>query len=317
MLSPVDIIFDSDQVGTNQVTGIKDNPTFTLLPSIENCVGVSVTYANVPFTYFVVDGTNNTFGIDYDTDSGSDSYNTITLDEGTYNIVNVVTQLKAKIDADGTWTSGTDYDLFIDSTTSKLVIYKLTSLAVQFKLDFSQNDLGKVLGFEKQIYTSTEATLVDDVDVTLSSREHVIAPRVINLSGPAQMFLDSDLGSLVFGSVRNQSGSRGLLGFWPVNTNYQGTIEYLNPNPEMIPITNTTITKIGLSLAIGNISQYSVGGNSTNYLPLNGEPFQVGLRFWKEVADNFLKTDSLGNVTTQVRDKSGSVFNPNKKLRLK
>jgi hypothetical protein len=313
MLTPIDIIFDSDQIGTEQVSGSRDSPQFTLLPSIENCVGVSVTYANVPFTYFVIDGTNKTFLLDINT--GSPSPVTITLTEGTYNIVNIVTQLKSQIDAATVWDAGVDYDIFIDSTTSKLVIYKLTNISTTFSIDFSSNQLGKILGFEKILYTSTSTTIINDSDVILSARHNVQAPRVINLSGPAQMFLDSDLGSVLFGSVRNQSGTRGLLGFWPVNCNYQGTIEYLNPNPEMIPITKTNISKIQLSLTVGNQAAYSINGVSTSHLQLNGEPFQVGLRFWKEVSDNKHEKDAMGNVTTSVREISGSVYAPKKILK--
>lgn len=313
MLVPIDIIFDSDQVGESQnVTGSKDSPNFTMSPALEDCVGVSVTYANVPFTYFVIDGTNKTFVID----NGSTGPDTVTLEEGTYNVVNIVTQLKSKIDvAVSDWTSGVDYDLFIDSTTSKLVIYRITSPANLFTLDFTANGLGKVLGFEKAIYNSNSSVVLDDSDTLLTARHNIQAPRVINLSGPAQMFLDSDMGSVVYGSVRNQDSSRALLGFWPVNSNYQGTIEYLNPNPEMIPITKTNVSQIRLSLTIGNLKTYNVKSVSSNYLPLNGEPFQVGLRFWKEVSDNRREKDAMGNVTTSVRDMNGSVFNPQKKLK--
>jgi hypothetical protein len=117
----------------------------------------------------------------------------------------------------------------------------------------------------------------------------------------------------VFGSVRNQSGSRGLLGFWPINSNYQGTIEYLNSQPEMIPVTKSNISKIGLKLTIGNKQSFSVRGTTTSYLPLNGEPFQVGIRFWKEVSDNNKMKDSLGNVTTSVKDMGTSLYDPRKK----
>lgn len=54
---PIDIIFDSSQ-STN---GDLDNPLFKLTPELDNIVGASVQWISCPFTYYVIDRTNNYF----------------------------------------------------------------------------------------------------------------------------------------------------------------------------------------------------------------------------------------------------------------
>lgn len=44
MIAPVDVVFDSSLAGTAQITGTADQPTFTLQPAVENCVGVSYVF---------------------------------------------------------------------------------------------------------------------------------------------------------------------------------------------------------------------------------------------------------------------------------
>ena len=119
------------------------------------------------------------------------------------------------------------------------------------------------------------------------------------------------MGSSVYGSIRNQVSSTPLLGFWPVNSNYQGTIEYTNQESEFFPMSKSNISTIKLWLTIGNRTTYHDGTNTTNYLPLNGEAFQVGLKFYKVVPDEERRLDALGNSVTQSVDhQTGNVYNP-------
>lgn len=54
-LQPVDIVFDSKSA-LNQ-----DNPVFTLDPPLDNVVGMNVQWVSAPFSYYVIDSTNNEF----------------------------------------------------------------------------------------------------------------------------------------------------------------------------------------------------------------------------------------------------------------
>jgi hypothetical protein len=53
-LSYTDVLFDS------KATSDYDNPNFVMNPPINNVVGYAVNWINVPSTYYVIDGTNNT-----------------------------------------------------------------------------------------------------------------------------------------------------------------------------------------------------------------------------------------------------------------
>jgi hypothetical protein len=292
-LKPIDVIFDSGQVDMGNATGSTDNPKFTLLPAVEKCVGISLIYANIPFTYYVVDETNNQFKF-----NGA----LCTIQPGTYNSINIVPQLNLA----ATNAGALNTSFFVDSTTSKLVA-SLTVVGT-FTLDFTVgNTVASVLGFDNIIYSSSSTpTIYDNSDVALTN-DYIQAPRVVNLSGPSQMFLNSDLGSVIYGNVRNQSGARSLLGFWPVNANYQGTIDMIRENPPVIKTSPVNISSLNLNLTIGNRISYGALNNA--YLSLNGEAFQVGIRFWVETDINEFTTDGAGNsVMSSTNLERSSIF---------
>lgn len=316
-IRPVDIILDSTQAGTSdRVTGTTDAPVFNLFPAVEDCVGVSLIYANVPFTYYVIDSTNNKFTIqsaDYGTAAACE------IDPGTYNSINIGNQILDAIKRKNNAASTTQYVVYIDSTSGKLVWYDQTTTPLSgntFQLDFSVIDsVGPTLGFNAAIYASSSQTFRDDTETAIT-KPVIFAPRVANLTGPSQMFLASDFGGAVYGSVRNQSSNQPLLGFWPVNSNYQGTIEYVRETPPVIPISRTNVSSIRLGLLIGNRTRYGVSGSSTatqEFLSLNGEGYQIGLRFHCLSTDLNLVNDSVGNsVMSSREDTTSNVYNPKK-----
>ncbi len=308
-ITPIDIIFDSDQVDTStNVTGVRDRPIFTLQPAIENCVGVALLYANVPFTYYVIDNTNNHFGLE-----SAGVYYDCTIAPGTYNSVNIASQVIDAL-ARASVPNFTHYAAFVDNTDSKFVMYKTSNVHISFKLDFvtiPDNQCFRVLGFEQAIYTSTTATFNDNAENVITNTNNIKSPRVVNLSGPGQMFLASDFGPTIYGKVRNQTSKDALIGFWPVNSNYQGTIEYSREDPPRITMSRTTVSKIQLKLLLGNRTQYAIGDNQVEYLPLNGEAFQVGLRFFVLESEENQSYDSVGNSVISLQNKNrSSVYQP-------
>lgn len=56
---PIDIIFDSSKADNGDL----DNPMFKLSPELDNIVGASVQWVSCPFTYYVIDRTNNAFEV--------------------------------------------------------------------------------------------------------------------------------------------------------------------------------------------------------------------------------------------------------------
>lgn len=48
-----------------------------------------------------------------------------------------------------------------------------------------------MFGFEKQVYQATEYSFTDNNGVYIANKQHIEAPRVVNLTGPNQMYLKS------------------------------------------------------------------------------------------------------------------------------
>ena len=95
------------------------------------------------------------------------------------------------------------------------------------------------------------------------------------------MYLKSSFAGGIHGSVRNQFNQQQLLAFWPVNVNFGGIIDVQRENPPMIPVSKQTVSTISFALTIGNRQQYGHDdGTIRDHLSLNGEGFQIALRFW-------------------------------------
>lgn len=146
---PVDVIFDSalinDQVPN--ISGTSDNPTFNVAPGIKDVVGFSMLWANVPFTYYVIDETNNQLGL---RDSLGTTY-LLVLVNGTYNAINLISQLNEAVVLSGI-PSPLNYKWYLDSTTSQLVLYNASNI---FTLFVASNGPTQPLGFSVGQYGST------------------------------------------------------------------------------------------------------------------------------------------------------------------
>lgn len=310
-IEPIDVVLDSEEIATSdQVTGTRDNPSFTINPPITECVGLAVLYASVPFTYYVIDRTCNSFELTYQ----STTY-TCSMTPGTFNSTNVGGELIAAISRAADSTVAGSFTAYVDTTDNNFVIYNNTAgSGISFTLNFNVlNSVYRTLGFNQSSYSSAATTFYDNSETAIT-KHRVIAPRVINLTGPGQMYLNSDLGGSLFGKVRNQTAAQGLLGFWPVNSNYTGTIETFRENPIMIPVGKSTITKINLKLLLGNRTEYDVSNTGIlDHLPLNGESFQVAIRFFRAAAGERTVTDAAGNSTTTSQDSTKS-FAPRRYL---
>jgi hypothetical protein len=86
---PIDVIFDSSST-VNQL-GSLDAPNYVIYPDLTDIVGMSILWTNVPFTYFVIDDTCNTF-VFTETGTGAVSV-TATLPPGTYTSSNLQNML--------------------------------------------------------------------------------------------------------------------------------------------------------------------------------------------------------------------------------
>lgn len=308
-----DLTLNGDQLQiSDQVTGTRDNPTFSIVPPITDCVGLAMKSITVPFTYYVVDNTCNTFDLTYK----SNVY-TCRLTPGSYNDQNIGGEFIAAIRRTAAGALASDFRAYVDNTSNNFIIYTAgvsTDPTNAFQINFNViNSAASNLGFDQALYSSSNVGTFYDNSETPLTNYRISSPRIINLTGPGEMYLNSDLGGSVFGQIRNQTSAQGLLGKWDVNCNYTGTIEHKESNPSRLKISRCTISKINLKLLLGNRTAYDNGSGTgiKDYLQLNGESFSVTIRFFRLAATERVTTDALGNSTTTSIDMSkSSVYRP-------
>jgi hypothetical protein len=282
-MRPVDLVLDS-RTG-NQT----DTPIFNLTIPISDVIGLSVFYANIPFSYYIIDETNNQFRLII----AATPY-IITMVPGTYNALNLPSMVQ---DVVNTATS-LNFIVFIDNTTSRFILYEPTA---SFTIEYL-NGVDHPFGVDIQtIYTdgTTLRPLKDNAEQSLNVYYHE-SPRTVNLTGPSQMFLHASLGSEIYGALFNGTNQNDIVAFWPVNNNYQGFITYYHTSPPMIPVTKTTIKEISFYLSLGTRPTYGDGsGNTASHLFLQGESFQFGIRFF--VQDFLFQQVSADHEGTRIR----------------
>jgi hypothetical protein len=333
-----DITLDSSSIYN---TGTRDAPTWDLYPSIPNAEALAVVSLNVPFSYFAVDSTNNTFFVNA-TFNATDNVYKVYLIPGTYTAAQFVTMLNAVFtityDSSAPYDGGVDIvsgsggaatdlnpsgiDLiaFIYGTTNQLTIYSgAGGTGTQlFSLDFSAaTNLNTALGVSTQatdatgfgtdLYTATQGTIYTNPTTTVSSVYYCYAINTINMTGPAFLYLKSDMAQIVKdGPIRTERNFTPLLGAVPVNNNYTGMITYTNYFPEKTMFSKSTLNRITFSLLLGNRTAYCPGFDTTYftssgvpivtpYLQLLGQLFQVVLRFY--FREDTLTTSQLNSYT--------------------
>lgn len=116
------MLFDSGSV-INQ-TGTADAPSFIINPQLTDVVGYALLWANIPFTYYVIDDTCNTFKF---TDAAVTNQ-LITIAPGTYNAITLVEALSSAFGAGSPYATAAGggavtYTWFVNPDTNKLCVY--------------------------------------------------------------------------------------------------------------------------------------------------------------------------------------------------
>jgi hypothetical protein len=145
----------------NLLTTTSTNFTFSLDREVKRVRRIQLVSIQVPFTYYVINATNNVVEL---------SAGTGLLPEGNYNISTMLSQLKTTMDAIG----GGPYTLATSNTTHKLTI---TSAGAFQVLTSALNNIASILGFSVDSASSTT----------------VVADGVISLNGPKFLVLKSSL----------------------------------------------------------------------------------------------------------------------------
>jgi hypothetical protein len=97
-----------------------------------------------------------------------------------------------------------------------------------------------------------------------------------------------------------------------VNNNYQGMIEWINPNPvDFKPMTRNTITTASFYFTLGFRTTFQAGSVVRQYLELNGQPFQLALRFYQinDAKIDYI-SNRLGDRAIRASSQTGSTMQP-------
>lgn len=234
-------------------------PTFTLPDAIRSITAFKFLEIAIPFTYYTVSSTNNTFTLVGNTTS------TITIPVGNYTSSTFPAVLKTALDLPGDGV----FAVTISLTTGKMTI----SSTVAFYLGFNINnaDLTATGAYDPRIimgfnngYSST----------TLTKAASITAPNVVRFSGPDYVYVNSArLGILNRTTLHqnNLADSGSIAAKIPVTVNPGGLITWVDPDPlHYYYAHSATIDHIDLWLTLGT---------SPVPLDLNGASFQVKIGF--------------------------------------
>lgn len=312
-LVPIDVVLSSGEANGEAAVNT-DQPRF-IMDELRDIVGVTVLQASIPFSYYVFDNLNNQFKITVTGGlSPTPGTYTCTIAPGSYNSINLIPQI---LKAMTTTLTGAGFTAWVDVTTSALVIYT-TGASTTFNVNFSGvNSAQNIIGFYGGAsVTATQATvgnpLFDNNDVAKTAGYYVQSPFAVNLSGENLLFLHSSIASSVYGTVRTHTNASDILQFCQVNNNYQGMIEWVNPNPtEKKPMTRNTISSVSFYWTLGFRTRFKAGSSETQYLELRGQPFQLALRFYQiNDAKIDYKSNSLGDRMITAESQTGSTQQP-------
>lgn len=326
-------------------TGSRDLPEMSIVPSIPNVEAMSIVSASIPFTYPVIDATNNTFTIEIPDTPGTTW--TVYLVPGTYTITDFITMINNVLlqafdvtapFAGGVSVSGgagivddlvVKYDLkiFQDNAASTITFYTGTTGSAAasnaFTVSFDKpTGAFTVMGFEQASYTATQETIYTNPSYTnYANVYYVESPFTFNMSGPGFIHVISDLAQIVKdGVVRTSRNTDSILQVVPVNQSYRGTIQFLNPTNEKIHFSKTTISRVQCGLLLGHRSEYCPG-TDYQYYNANGTPkiqknlsllcqsFQIVIRFYsrRETSEDYVLKNGDKYAHTQSAHSTGFV----------
>lgn len=314
-LVPVDVILSSGEANGESVVNL-DYPNF-IMDELRDVVGVTVLQASIPFSYYVFDNLTNQFKITVTGGSvpATGTY-TCTITPGSYNSINLIPQLTNAFTTASPSALAT-FRAWVDVTTSSLVIVNTSGSGGAFTVNFAApiNSAANTLGFYNTSSVASVSTgsvpLLDNNEVSVTGN-YVTSPFSVNLSGDNLLFLHSSLASSVYGTVRTHTQSSDILQFMTVNNNYQGMIEWVNPNPtEMKPMTRNTITKANFYFTLGFRTRFQAGNVERQFLEFRGQTFQLALRFY-QINDAKIDyvSNRLGDRAIRASSQTGSTMAP-------
>jgi hypothetical protein len=239
--------------------GTNNEPTFNIQPVIQSVLAIRVKSAMVPFAFYVVNDTNNTFQLQLLGVTAVPDPIPYAVPPGNYNAAT----LAARVQALFTGLFTVEYD----DTTGKFTFTELSHLGGWgFQLIFPDTEtmgIAQWLGFDRGTYSS----------VNTSSTAVLTSPNVAMVTGHNYLMLTSNLGSRISRNIRvngTHSHTPNLLCKIPINQQPGMILEYDNNTENYaFDYSDGFIQQITLSL------QY---GEDGTLVDMNGVPWEVTLQ---------------------------------------
>lgn len=286
---------DNSGAGNGGVSAL-DWPRFLIggKTPLENIAAIKIVEVQIPFTWYVINTTNNRFFFNDSLQSGA----TLTIPVGNYTGPSLATAVAALLTAssNGAGTTFT-YTGTYDATTGKITFTDgTTSTTNSWNMTFGvpgnsgQDNPRLVLGFNPSVISST---------VSGTGPNTIVAPNVALITGPNYVYINSSkIGQLCNlylprGAVNLGNGNAGpQMAKVPVNCQPGGVIFWQDPdNTKYFDLENLpSLTELDFYLTLGN--------TGTTPLPLNGGNFSMKVAI---LTNDFTKNDLSGGVSHQGR----------------
>lgn len=251
--------------------GTNNKPSFTLSPSIPNILGAKLMSAQIPFTYYVVNQSNNAFYYQETQADGTVDNFQIALNPGHYNAEELAAHLQERLRA---YTLHPGLLVTYDPSLNKLVIRNPTvgsNFAMIFRdhpIDPSytfQHHLAPYLGFNTGTNASSDAG---------AEGSRLIAPNALLITGPNYLYITTSFAGRLSNSIRVNSSIRNER---PIFAKIPVTV-----NPGGIILFNDTSPTFYFDMALDQISHIELSlifGDSGAEVDLNGAPWSVVFEF--------------------------------------
>jgi hypothetical protein len=291
-----DIVFntmDPDNFGT------KDHGKFEVT-NLNNISAMTLLWANIPYSYYVIDRLNNEFQIIYENEEPEEEQVTAVacrIQPGTYTPPSFCNELRRVFTSNENVYAGADYRAYIDDRTARLVIYN-TSLTgnENFKILINDKYLAEILGFPLgTTVTSHFGQLFKDGELLDSDNDdnnlhYIVAPGLLNLTFASVIELRSNLSNYLEYSSRRPTWGSEVVGIFPLNTIFTGYL-FQPGNGNAVPCGKLpSLPHVEFYLSLPGRDKYAANSTSEDNndyviqqeLPLNGQGFQVCIRFHED-----------------------------------
>jgi hypothetical protein len=286
---------------SNSSLSIKNNPLFVLGRQISNVTGIKVMEVEIPFSYYVIDGTSDASGSNnnnliipaYGTAIGAQQ---IEITPGQYTATTLVTELNSKFTALGASLVPTVAPIVasFNVSTGKLTFTCTAAFSLGVNGYSPALPMYDFLGLPNSVVTAT-----------LSGGSYsIVAPYVAQITGADYIYINSKLLGPITKCWLPESTITGVTGQTnpqfakiSVNCNPGGVINWADPDPNYWFDTQNLFQLL-------NIDLYLTLGNSKKPLDLNGLGFSVKIALQintNQLNQGFAGTTGQDRVSKRVR----------------